>query len=276
VPTANTLFVFDADRFGLSQLYQLRGRVGRSNRQAYAYFTVRPDKMLSETAEQRLSAIREFTEFGAGFRIAMRDLEIRGAGNILGPEQHGHLATVGYDMYCKLIEETLHEVQGGQMNPSELETRVDLKVDAYLPNDYVRDERQRMEMYKRIAALATEADREDITDELLDRFGETPAVVDALLDIAQLRALANRLGVSQVLYRKGQLMMKFNNHYAPDPMVFLPALAVDKRLAFSATPAALLLKDPRLEERDMLREGVAVLKKLTAKVDELKEQAAQA
>jgi len=246
--------------------------VGRSNRQAYAYFTVRPDKMLSETAEQRLSAIREFTEFGAGFRIAMRDLEIRGAGNILGPEQHGHLATVGYDMYCKLIEETLHEVQGGTRNPSELETRVDLKVDAYLPGDYVRDERQRMEMYKRIAALSTEADREDITDELLDRFGETPAVVDALLDIAQLRALANRLGVSQVLYRKGQLMMKFNNQYAPDPMIFLPAMSVDKRLSFSAAPAALLLKDPRLEERDMLREGVAVLKKLNAKIDELKEK----
>ncbi len=272
VPTANTLFVFDADRFGLSQLYQLRGRVGRSNRQAYAYFTVRPDKMLSETAEQRLSAIREFTEFGAGFRIAMRDLEIRGAGNILGPEQHGHLATVGYDMYCKLIEETLHEVQGGQMNPSELETRVDLKVDAYLPSDYVRDERQRMEMYKRIAALATEADREDITDELLDRFGETPAVVDALLDIAQLRSLANRLGVSQVLYRPGQLMMKLDERCTPDPMILLQAMGIDKRLSLSATrPTALLLKDPRLPERDMLREGVAVLKKLTAKVDELKE-----
>lgn len=271
VPTANTLFVFDADRFGLSQLYQLRGRVGRSNRQAYAYFTVRPDKMLSETAEQRLSAIREFTEFGAGFRIAMRDLEIRGAGNILGPEQHGHLATVGYDMYCKLIEETLQEVQGAPMNPTDLETRVDLKVDAYLPSDYVRDERQRMEMYKRIAALNTEADREDITDELLDRFGETPAVVDALLDIAQLRALANRLGVSQVLYRKGQLMLKLNDRCAPDPMLFLQALQTDKRLSLSATrPTALLLKDPRLDERAMLREGIAVLKKLNDRVDELK------
>ena len=111
MPTANTLIVFDADRFGLSQLYQLRGRVGRSNRQAYAYFTIRPERSLSETAEKRLEAIREFTEFGAGFRIAMRDLEIRGAGNILGPEQHGHLATVGYDMYCKLMEETLQEAR---------------------------------------------------------------------------------------------------------------------------------------------------------------------
>lgn len=274
VPTANTLIVFDADRFGLSQLYQLRGRVGRSNRQAYAYFTVRPDKMLSETAEQRLSAIREFTEFGAGFRIAMRDLEIRGAGNILGPEQHGHLATVGYDMYCKLIEETLHEVQGSPVVPHELETRVDLKVDAYLPGDYVRDERQRMEMYKRIAAIATEADREDITDELLDRFGDTPAVVDALLDIAQLRALCNAVGVTQVLYRKGMLMMKLDDRCAPEPLLLLRALAVDQRLSLSAAkPTALLLKDGRLQERDMLREGVSVMKKLTARLDELKRQA---
>lgn len=274
VPTANTLIVFDADRFGLSQLYQLRGRVGRSNRQAYAYFTVRPDKMLSETAEQRLSAIREFTEFGAGFRIAMRDLEIRGAGNILGPEQHGHLATVGYDMYCKLIEETLHEVQGSPVAPHELETRVDLKVDAYLPGDYVRDERQRMEMYKRIAAIATEADREDITDELLDRFGDTPAVVDALLDIAQLRALCNAVGVTQVLYRKGMLMMKLDDRCAPEPLLLLRALAVDQRLSLSAAkPTALLLKDGRLQERDMLREGVSVMKKLTARLDELKQQA---
>ena len=273
VPTANTLIVFDADRFGLSQLYQLRGRVGRSNRQAYAYFTVRPDKMLSETAEQRLNAIREFTEFGAGFRIAMRDLEIRGAGNILGPEQHGHLATVGYDMYCKLMEETLLEAKGGPIAPSDLETRVDLKVDAYLPGDYVRDEKQRMEMYKRIAALSTDADREDITDELVDRFGDTPAVVDALLDIAQLRALANRLGVSQVLYRTGTLTMRLDSRCTPDPGILLPALSqTDRRLSLSAKgPTALLLRDPALAERDMLREGVKVLKQLCGQVDELRE-----
>ena len=276
VPTANTLIVFDADRFGLSQLYQLRGRVGRSNRQAYAYFTVRPDKMLSETAEQRLQAIREFTEFGAGFRIAMRDLEIRGAGNILGPEQHGHLATVGYDMYCKLIEETLHEVQGN-LTPSELATRVDLKVDAFLPADYIHDERQRMEMYKRIADIATDADREDIIDELLDRFGETPAVVDALLDIAQLRALCNRVGVSQVLYRAGILVMRLDERYVPDPMLLLTAMEdTDKRLSLSSKkPTSLLLVVPRLQERDMLHEGVKVMKKLVARMDELKAQLAE-
>ena len=129
VPEANTLIVFDADRFGLSQLYQIRGRVGRSNRQAYAYFTVRRDKLLSETAEKRLSAIREFTEFGAGYRIALRDLEIRGAGDVLGPEQHGHLSAVGYDMYVKLIEQAVGEAQGREEMP-ELDTRVELAIDA--------------------------------------------------------------------------------------------------------------------------------------------------
>ena len=273
VPTANTLIVFDADRFGLSQLYQIRGRVGRSNRQAYAYFTVRPYKMLSETAQKRLSAIREFTEFGAGFRIAMRDLEIRGAGNILGPEQHGHLSAVGYDMYCKLIEETLREVRGEQGIPSELETRVDLKVDAFLPSDYVKDERQRMEMYKRIAAVRDRADREDIEEEMLDRFGEAPPAVDHLMDIAHLRALAARLGVAQVTWRGGTLHMRFEEAYAPDPIRLLNAilLADSRRLALSnAKPAQLLLKDPKLKEEAMLREGVKVLEKVIAVMDDLK------
>ena len=275
VPSANTLIVFDADRFGLSQLYQLRGRVGRSNRQAYAYFTVRPDKMLSEEAEQRLSAIREFTEFGAGFRIAMRDLEIRGAGNLLGPEQHGHLATVGYDMYCKLMEETLREVQGQPMAMQELATRVDLKVDAFLPGDYVHDERQRMEMYKRIASLRTDIEREDIEEEMIDRFGDLPAPVVNLLDIAQLRALAQGLGVAQVIYRaKGQLVMRLDQRYIPDPQLLTQAMMdTDKRLSLTPTqPVSLMLKDPKLGEGDMLLEGVKVLKQLSARLDQLKKQ----
>ncbi len=279
VPTANTLIVFDADRFGLSQLYQLRGRVGRSNRQAYAYFTVRQDKMLSETAEQRLAAIREFTEFGAGFRIAMRDLEIRGAGNILGPEQHGHLATVGYDMYCKLMEETLQETKNEQQGlppaPEHLETRVDVKVDAYLPEDYVRDGRQRMEMYKRIASLQTQEDREDITDELLDRFGDLPPVVDTLLDIAQLRALANHLGVSLVTYKKGGfLVMKLDEKHMPDPLLFIRAMHdTDRRLMPSnVSPNVLLLADPKLNEYGMLEESVKVLDRLSARLTALQEE----
>ncbi len=270
VPGANTLIVFDADRFGLSQLYQLRGRVGRSNRQAYAYFTVRTDKILTETAQQRLSAIREFTEFGAGFRIAMRDLEIRGAGNILGPEQHGHLAAVGYDMYCKLMEETLAEVQG-KRETRELETRVDLQVDAYLGTDYVAEEKQRMEMYKRIASVVTDEERADVTDELIDRYGELPPAAESLLDVSQLRALANRIGVSSVRRGKEGLDMKLDERFVPDPAVFLQAISdTDGRLMLTArAPYRLVLKCTAPNDSGLVAEGLKVLRKLTGRIDEL-------
>ena len=272
VPSANTLIVYDAERFGLSQLYQLRGRVGRSNRQAYAYFTVRADHILTETAQQRLTAIREFTEFGAGFRIAMRDLEIRGAGNILGPEQHGHLATVGYDMYCKLMEETLNEVQGRQ-TVRELETRVDLRVDAFLPADYVAEEKQRMEMYKRIASVVTDEDRADVTDELIDRYGPLPPAAEALLDVSQLRALCNRLGVSGVSRGKEGLIMKLDERFVPDPACLLQAIAeTDGRLILSARPPArMILRVPTLQESEMLLEALKVMRKVVKRVNELEE-----
>ena len=270
IPSANTLIVYDAERFGLSQLYQLRGRVGRSSRQAYAYFTVRADHMLTETAQQRLAAIREFTEFGAGFRIAMRDLEIRGAGNILGPEQHGHLATVGYDMYCKLMEETLAEVGQGT-EKRELETRVDLRVNAYLPEEYVADGKQRMEMYKRIASVVTDDDRADITDELIDRFGELPEVVQTLLDVSQLRALCNRIGVSRVLRTKTGLTMKLDERYIPDiAMLFRAVAETDARLSFGKMSAAsLVLRTETDQEALLLTDGLKVMKKLIQRYDEL-------
>ena len=277
VPTANTLIVFDADRFGLSQLYQLRGRVGRSNRQAYAYFTVRPDRNLSETADQRLAAIREFTEFGAGFRIAMRDLEIRGAGNILGAEQHGHLATVGYDMYCKLMEEVLaetkDELSGKAPAQPHFETRVDVKVDAYLPESYVKDDRQRMEMYKRIASLVMDADRADILDELMDRFGEVPPAVETLLDIAQLRAQANKLAIAQVTYKQGGfLVLKIDlKHLPQDDEAYITAMSqADKRLMPSRMhPDVIILAAPQLNEYGMLREAVKSLMKWNQRFEEL-------
>ena len=277
IPSANTLIVYDAERFGLSQLYQLRGRVGRSNRQAYAYFTVRMDKILSETAQQRLTAIREFTEFGAGFRIAMRDLEIRGAGNILGPEQHGHLATVGYDMYCRLMEETLAEVQGKRVT-RELETRVDLQVDAFLPGEYVSEEKQRMEMYKRIASVTTDEERADVTDELIDRYGEMPAVVNTLLDVSQLRGLCNRMGISQISRGKGGVMMKLDERYIPNPALFLQAIAeTDGRLGLTARPpVSLMLRDPLLKDRDVLAESLKVMRKLNARMEKLNEEKAAA
>ena len=270
VPSANTLVVYDAERFGLSQLYQLRGRVGRSSRQAYAYFTVRTDHLLSETAQQRLEAIREFTEFGAGFRIAMRDLEIRGAGNILGPEQHGHLATVGYDMYCKLMEETLQEVNQG-VPRRDLETRVDLRVDAFLPGDYIGDEKQRMEMYKRIASVATEADRAEMLDELIDRYGDVPAVVETLLDVSQLRALSNRLGASQVSRGRGGAVFRLDEKYIPDPVLLMRAMTeISPDLNFArASKPALVYRTETSSDRELLRELLALAKKLTERLDAL-------
>ncbi len=278
VPLANTLIVFDADRFGLAQLYQLRGRVGRSNRVAYAYFTVRPDKMLSETAEKRLSAIREFTEFGAGFRIAMRDLEIRGAGNIFGPEQSGQVSTVGYDMYCKLIEEAVREAQGDQdvARESELETRVDLQADAFLPTEYVGSEGQRMEVYKRIALIRTREDREDVIEELIDRFGDPPVPVMNLIEIAHLRALCARLGVSHVSYARGALVMRLEMKYVRSIEALYAAMEqTDARLSLSAgkTPA-MLLRETRLPQEELLRAAVPIAEKLVARVEALRESAA--
>ena len=276
VPSANTLIVWDAERFGLSQLYQLRGRVGRSNRQAYAYFTVRTDRILSENAQQRLEAIREFTEFGAGFRIAMRDLEIRGAGNILGPEQHGHLATVGYDMYCRLMEETLSEV--GQGTPRrELETRVDLRVDAYLPGDYVAEEKQRMEMYKRIASIRTDGDREEVTDEMIDRYGEPPAVVETLLEVSQLRAICNRTGISQVSRTRGGAALRLEKEYIPDPAMLVPAMAATSpALSFGTGGRPYILYRTDLNsDRELLDALLKVMKKLTEKLEALQEAAAE-
>ena len=237
---------------------------------------MREDHILTEVAEQRLAAIREFTEFGAGFRIAMRDLEIRGAGNVLGPEQHGHLAAVGYDMYCRLIEETLDEVQG-TLKTRDLDTRVDLKVDAYLPADYVPDEKQRMEIYKRIAAVTGDDDRADLTDELIDRFGEPPEVVQTLLDVSQLRAFANRLGVSQLKRVKDTLVMKLDEHHVPDAGLLIQAMQdTDGRLSLTVSkPYALVLRYDKPDTND-LTEGLKVTRKLVARLDALTEMKKQA
>jgi len=269
VPTANTMIVFDADRFGLSQLYQLRGRVGRSARVAYAYFTVRPDKMLSETAQKRLTAIREFTAFGSGFRIAMRDLEIRGAGNIFGPEQSGNVAAVGYDMYCRLIEEAVREARGaqGQRVESRTETRVELKVDAYLPDTYVRGENQRMEVYKRISMIRDRDGREDVIEELIDRFGDVPEPVMNLIEIAHLRAVCGGLGVTRVNYMSGALIFHLDPAVLPDPERLYTALTLaDRRLLFSASrETAILLRDAKLSAEELLRAAVPIMEKVAEK-----------
>ena len=196
IPNANTLIIENADRFGLSQLHQLRGRVGRSTRHAYAYFTYRPDKSLTEIAEKRLSAIRDFAEFGSGFKIAMRDLEIRGAGNLLGAEQSGHMRSVGYDMYLKLLDEAVLEERGQQ--PKQPDCTADLNVTANVDKDYVSRGEERMDLYRRMAAIRTQEDADDLLDEIVDRYGEPPKGVLNLVDIALLRANARRIGICDI------------------------------------------------------------------------------
>lgn len=198
IPNANTIIIHDADRLGLSQLYQIRGRVGRSNRTAYAFLMYRRDKLLREEAEKRLQAIREFTELGSGIKIAMRDLEIRGAGNILGAEQHGHMEAVGYDLYCKLLNEAVLALKGETDESQEFETSVDCDIDAYIPPSYIKNEYQKLDIYKRISAIESEEEYMDMQDELIDRFGELPAPVENLLLIASVKALAHSTGVTEV------------------------------------------------------------------------------
>ncbi len=208
IPNANTIIIENADKMGLSQLYQLRGRVGRSARSAYAYLTYKKDGILSETAEKRLSAIREFTEFGSGFKIAMRDLEIRGAGDILGAEQHGHIDSVGYDMYCKILSESVREVQG-KSEGEEVATTVDINVDAFIPESYIRNNNVRIDTYKRIAAIENEDDASELTDELIDRFGDLPQAAHNLIEIAQIKALAHSIGVTDISAKNELAKMEF-------------------------------------------------------------------
>lgn len=197
IPNANTMIIQDADRFGLSQLYQLRGRVGRSSRMAYAFLLYQRNKLLKEVAEKRLSAIREFTDLGSGIKIAMRDLEIRGAGNLLGEAQSGHMEAVGYDLYCKMLNEAVRQLKGGR-EEAVFSTSIDLNIDAYIPESYIRNEYQKLDIYKRIAAIETEEDLDDMTEELIDRFGDIPRKVQQLLRIASLKGLAHRAYVTSV------------------------------------------------------------------------------
>ena len=228
IPNVNTLVIEDADRLGLAQLHQIRGRIGRSARRAYAYMTYRPGKILTEVAAKRLTAIREYAEFGSGFRIAMRDLEIRGAGNLLGPEQSGYMMSVGYDMYLQLLEEAVLEERGVKKS-ARADCSADLTVSANLPESYIPSPEQRMDVYRRIAAVRTREDSQDLLDELLDRYGEPPASTLALLDIAMLRGEACEVGVRDVSQRGDTVTFTFGGELPVEAVMRVCTMGKNKR-----------------------------------------------
>lgn len=228
IPNVNTLIVSSADRMGLAQLYQLRGRVGRSNRQAFAYLTYKKDKVLSEAAEKRLSAIREFTEFGSGFKIALRDLEIRGAGNILGIEQHGHMMAVGYDLYCKLLSAAVKELKG-EKQEIEVQPVIELSISAYISDEYISNPAQKMDIYRRIASVETIDEAEDIEEEIEDRFGDIPEYVRNLIYVSRIKVYAIKLKVSSIIQQGDIINIKFQDLGKLNPEVLLRISAAFER-----------------------------------------------
>ena len=235
IANANTIIVEDADRMGLSQLYQLRGRVGRSNRLAYAYLFYRPDKVLSEVANKRLRAIKDFTEFGSGFKIALRDLEIRGAGNVIGAQQHGFMDSVGYDMYCKLLEEAVADVRGIELEERS-ETAVSLNISAYIPKDYIRGENYRIETYKKISMVYSQEDAYDVYGEIEDRYGAVPESVENLIEISLIRAIASECDISEIKQKEKNVVLVFDSEKKLDIEVLGKLIAVHKdMILFSPT-----------------------------------------
>ena len=242
VANANTIIVYNADQFGLSQLYQMRGRVGRSNHMAFAYFVYQADKVLSEMAEKRLQAMKEFAELGAGFKIAMRDLEIRGAGNLLGAERHGHIASVGFEMYSKLLDEAIQERRTGKPVEEKVEPVVDIEAEAYLDGAYIGDPMHKIEIYQRIAAIRKNAQIQDLLDELIDRFGEPTPVVMRLLEVARIRNYARDLGIRSIMEKPLFLEISFVEKPSFDPDGLLKLLGLFGRNVKMLPPPQQMLR----------------------------------
>lgn len=241
IPNANTMIVDDADTFGLAQLYQLRGRVGRSQRQAFAYFTYRRQHLMTDIAKKRLTAIRDFTELGAGFKIAMRDLELRGAGNILGPEQHGHIAAVGFDLYCKMLEEEMSKAKGEAPRLPEVSTLMELRMDAFVPDNYIPDATLKVEIYKRMAAAGEDEDIQQLGDELRDRYGALPAQVENLLFLGRIKLACKKLCVSSLLQKDDHVEVHFAAQHPVSGEALVSLLAyAPERLQFSDKKGFLL------------------------------------
>ncbi len=260
MPNVNTIIVENADAMGLAQLYQLRGRVGRSNRLAYAYITYKKDKILSEVAEKRLSAIKEFTEFGSGFKIAMRDLEIRGAGNLLGPEQHGQMDSVGYDMYCRLLDEAVRELKGEPAGEDELEISIDVNISAYIDDSYIGSETQKIEMYKKIAAIQDDRDIMDIEDELTDRYGDMPQAVRNLIMIANIKFLGRNCGFASIQEKDTNVILQFKDSEKVDLGILSKLMDKYKRkLMFTASNAPYITFKATDIKREALLSNIKIL-----------------
>ena len=262
IANANTIIVENADRMGLAALYQIRGRVGRSDRQAYAYITYRKDKMLSEEADKRLKAIKEFTEFGSGFKIAMRDLEIRGAGSMLGEIQSGHLEQVGYDTYCTLLDEVVKEMQGVEVEP-EIDIQIDLNVTSYIPDEYIQDSAQKIEVYQNIALCKKEEDIQNVVDEIIDRFGNMPAELENLLDIARIKYLAKPFAISKIASKRTAVVFTFEqSKYEIDLQKLLKVYG--NRIKFSPGIKTMITLDiGTTNERQILNDVTEFLKQLS-------------
>ena len=266
IQNVNTMIVYNSDKMGLSQLYQLRGRVGRSNKVAYAYFVYKKDKILTEVAEKRLKALKDFTELGSGFKIAMRDLEIRGAGNMMGSAQHGHMATIGYDLYCRMLEDTIKIIKG-DIEEEEIETTIDLKVDAYIPDAYINDEIQKIEVYKKIAAIENIEEYNDIKEELEDRYSKIPQPVLNLMDIAYIKSSAKQIGVEEIKEKGNEVLFQLKNRQKIKNNLFKAMLEKYKNnilIKFGEKPAfSYRLREIKKEEiLEILKEMVDFIGKL--------------
>ena len=275
IPNANTMIIHDADRLGLSQLYQIRGRIGRSNRTSFAFLMYRRDKLLKEEAEKRLQAIREFTELGSGIKIAMRDLELRGAGNILGAEQHGHMEAVGYDLYCKMLNEAVAALKGNRADEESFDSTVDCDIDAFIPDTYIRNEYQKLDIYKRISAIETDDEYMDMQDELMDRFGDIPRPVDNLLRVAELKAMAHRAYVTEVDINRQEIRFEMYQKAKLD-VSGIPALIGEYKNALRFVPGEkpfMLYQDKRSKNKDC-EKMMEMAKEILGKLAELGDKTA--